>query len=105
MDYPKLVRDKVPELIEETGAKPITHIAKDEEYLQFLKIKLREEVEEFIAANNVEELSDILEVVDAIIKAQKINREQLESYKKYKINVKGKFDKRIVLDKIKYREL
>jgi len=28
MDYPKLVRDKVPELIEETGAKPITHIAR-----------------------------------------------------------------------------
>ena len=104
MDYPKLVRDKVPELIEETGAKPITHIAKDEEYLQFLKIKLREEVEEFIAANNVEELSDVLEVVDAIIKAGKINREQLESYKKYKINVKGKFDKRIVLDKIKYNK-
>lgn len=102
MDYPKLVRDKVPDIIAETGAKPIFHTAKDDEYLQFLKAKLREEVDEFINANNVEELSDLLEVIDAIIEAEKFKKEQIESYRKYKINVKGKFDKKIILDKIKY---
>lgn len=102
MDYPKLVRDKVPDLIEETGAKPIIHTANDEEYFQLLKVKFKEEVEEFINSNNVEDLADVIEVIDAIIKAEKFNRDQLESFRKYKVNVKGKFDKRIIIDKIKY---
>ena len=65
--YTKLVRDKIPEIIEADGKKYEIEIASKEEYFELLKQKLIEETEEFIEAvkkeddiNMVEELGDIL---------------------------------------------
>ena len=39
--YNKLVRDKIPEIIEEKGEKPVIRILNEEEYLSELNIKLQ----------------------------------------------------------------
>ena len=101
MKYNKLVRDKIPEIIKNKGATPITHIANDEEYWQKLKEKLQEEVNEFIEDSNEEELADILEVIHAICDFKNFDKEKLELLRKKKAEERGGFRERIILDEIK----
>jgi predicted house-cleaning noncanonical NTP pyrophosphatase (MazG superfamily) len=101
MRYKKLVRDKIPEIIEKEGRKPIFHIANKKEYWNALKLKLREEAEEFFEKPNMEELADILEVIYAICDFKKISKKELEKLRKKKEKERGGFKKRIVLDEVK----
>lgn len=98
MKYHKLVRDKIPEIIRKHGDVPITHIADEAEYWQKLKEKLLEEVREFQEAENMDELADILEVLDAIIDLKKFNREEIQRIKVKKAEDRGAFKDRIILD-------
>jgi len=98
MKYNKLVRDKIPEYIRKKGGTPITHIADDAEYWEKLKEKLLEEIEEFKKGENVEELADIFEVLDAIADYKKFDREEMQNVKAKKADEKGKFKDRIILD-------
>jgi predicted house-cleaning noncanonical NTP pyrophosphatase (MazG superfamily) len=97
----KLIRDKIPEIIEQNQGKPITHIAGEEEYWLKLKEKLQEEVDEFKEEGNEEELADVLEVIDAIIEFKQIDKSNLNKLKEDKAEKRGKFRKRIILDYIK----
>jgi len=101
MKYNKLVRDKIPEIIKNKGAVPITHIANDEEYWQKLKEKLQEEVDEFLEDETEEELADILEVIYAICDFKKIDKEKLELLRKKKAKERGGFKDKIILDETK----
>ena len=94
----KLVRDRIPEIIEASGKTPITHIASDEEYWKELKIKFLEEVNEYLKDDNEEELADVLEVMDAICEFKKIDKEELERARLDKKEKRGGFDKRIIWD-------
>jgi len=98
MKYNKLVRDKIPEIIKSKGGVAITHIAGDAEYWQKLKEKLQEEVNEFIEAENIEEMADILEVIDAIFNYKKFDEEDLKRVKEKKADERGKFDDKIILE-------
>jgi len=98
MKYNKLVRDKIPEIIKSKGGVAITHIARDAEYWQKLKEKLQEEVNEFIEAENIEEMADILEVIDAIFNYKKFDEEDLKRVKEKKADERGKFDDKIILE-------
>lgn len=98
MKYNKLVRDKIPEYIKRKGGVPIIHIAEEKEYWQKLKEKLQEEVNEFMEAENIEEMADILEVVDAILDYKKFDKEELEKVKNKKANERGKFKDKIILE-------
>ena len=98
MKYNKLVRDKIPEIIKRSGRNPLTHIADDTEFYEKLKLKLKEEVSEFLNNSNEEELVDILEVIDSICKFKKINKKDLQIIKEKKAEEKGLFDKRIILE-------
>ena len=66
LDYDKLVRDRIPEIIESSGKRAVTRVAGDDEYLHYLRRKLSEEVDEYMASEDAEELADILEVVSAL---------------------------------------
>ena len=70
--YNKLIRDKIPEIIEASGKTCETEILSDEEYLQRLDKKLDEELAEYHQEQNIEELADLLEVLYATAKVKEI---------------------------------
>ena len=95
--YNKLVRDKIPEIIEESGKTCETEILSDEEYLRMIDKKLDEELAEYHQEQNIEELADLLEVLYATAKARGYSIEELEQVRVEKQKVRGGFDKKILL--------
>lgn len=95
--YDKLVRDKIPAIIESTGQTCTTRILSQEEYLQKLDEKLCEELAEYQESKSLEELADLLEVMEAVAKARGYTREQLLQLQKDKREKRGGFDERILL--------
>ena len=97
--YNKLVRDNIPEIMIENGAKPVTRILTDEEYLIELNKKLLEEVNEYLESQNIEEIADIEEVILAILNIKGITRDNLEEVRKAKTLKRGAFNKKIFLER------
>ena len=97
MIYNKLVRDHIPQIIEETGGKAEIRILTDEEYRIFLEKKLDEEVGEYHREQNTEELADILEVVYALAASIGCTKEELNDVYRKKHEARGGFEKRILL--------
>lgn len=98
--YNKLVRDKIPEIIEADNCVCSTRIMDDEEYLQALNTKLQEELKEYLESGDVEELADLEEVLRAVLKAKKVSYEEFEKIRTTKANKRGAFDKRIFLESV-----
>lgn len=96
--YNKLVRDKIPEIIEDDGKTCKTRILSDEEYIASLEAKLNEEVAEYQADKNLEEMADVLEVLQAICIARGYSLEELESVRAKKANERGGFADKIFLE-------
>ena len=95
--YNKLVRDKIPKIIESSGNTCTTRILSHEEYIDMLDKKLNEECAEYQADKNIEELADILEVIYAIAKAKGTSIEELEKVRLEKAEKRGGFDEKILL--------
>lgn len=93
--YNKLVRDKIPELLDSKGISYDKRIANLEEYKEELIKKLNEEIKEFTEAKNSEELADIIEVIEAIKKLPDFNK--VEEIRIKKLEDRGGFEKRIIL--------
>lgn len=102
--YNKLVRDNIIKIINNSNHTPYFHIAKEDEYKTLLNKKLIEEVNEFIESPSMEEMADILEVIEAITKTYNFSKEEILHVKEKKAFEKGKFDKKIVLEKVKINE-
>ena len=96
----KLVRDKIPEVLDSKGLKYSVHVAEDDEYWQKLKAKLIEEVNEYVEKESESELTDILEVFEAIVRFKRINLQNPNKIKLAKAKQKGGFGKRIILEKV-----
>ena len=97
--YNKLVRDNIPEIMIKNGAKPVTRILDDEDYLKELNKKLLEEVNEYLESGEPEELADIEEVILAILNTKEISRDNLEEIRRNKCSKRGAFDKKIFLER------
>ena len=99
--FNKLVRDKIPELLDKNGGETETEILDDKKYVKYLFNKLKEECEEVITAtskeNLAEELADLLEVMKAIAKTNDIDFEEIEKIRKVKQEKCGGFDRKIFL--------
>ena len=96
----KLVRDEIPKIISKSGRNPVFRIANTEEYRSFLRMKLLEETNEFLQDENMEELADILEVIEAFCELNGYSMKELLKTKSIKRREKGKFRKRIILENI-----
>ena len=79
--YNKLVRDRIPEIIEASGKTCVTEILSDEDYLHMVDAKLDEELAEYHKDQNIEELADLMEVIHAAAVARGYTLEELEAMK------------------------
>ncbi|NQV89799.1 nucleoside triphosphate pyrophosphohydrolase [Candidatus Uhrbacteria bacterium] len=95
--HDKLVRDRMAEIIESHGDTAITSTADDHEFKHRLRLKLIEEVEEYLESESPEELADILEVIHSLTALHGVNREHLHLIQTKKRDERGGFDNRIVL--------
>ena len=95
--YNKLVRDLIPHIIRQGGETPYTRVLNQEEYVHALSEKLQEEVLEFRESHDPEELADILEVVYALARTQKLRPSDLERLRQRKRHQRGGFEDRIFL--------
>lgn len=98
LKYDKLVRNKIPEIIENDGGKCTFHVAENNEFVEKLKEKLIEEVNEFIEKPSAEEIADILEVVEMLGKVFGIKLYEIKDAKSNKRDKCGSFLGRIILD-------
>ena len=99
--YNKLVRDRIPEIIEQSGKSCTTAVLSDEEYLKMIDAKLDEELAEYHKDKNIEELADLLEVIYAAAKARGYSLEELERVRAAKAEKRGAFDSKILLVDVK----
>lgn len=102
--YHKLVRDRIPEIIEQSGKTCTTRILSEEEYLAMLDEKLSEELAEYQQDKSMEELADLLEVMMAVAKARGSSFEEVETIRRQKAEKRGGFEKRILLTEVHENE-
>ncbi len=95
--YNKLVRDKIPEIIENSGKKSVIDILSEQDYLVMLDEKLNEELAEYQESKSLEELADLLEVIKAVAAARGSSMDEVEQIRKEKAAKRGGFEKRILL--------
>ncbi len=98
--YDKLVRDRIPEIIESDGKTCVTETLSDARYLEMLDAKLNEELAEYQESKTLEELADLLEVLRAVVRVRGWTWEQLELTRQAKAAKRGSFEKKILLKEV-----
>ncbi len=98
--YNKLVRDNIPDIIKKNGATPIVRILDDEEYFKELNRKLKEELNEYLDGNDIEELADLYEVMLAILDYKKMSLIEFDIIRKMKVEKRGAFKNKIYLESV-----
>lgn len=105
MKYNKLVRDKIPEIIESNNEEVIYRYLSDNEFKEYLKLKLSEELNEILSSKNnietLEEVADLLEVIKFYLKVHNYTLEDALNMCEIKNEKKGSFNKKILLIKTK----
>ena len=111
ISYQKLVRDKIPDIIEKlNGKKAKTRILiNDADYRVALDFKLMEETRELQEVLRtkpidkkaiMDEVADIKEVLDAILALYEIDTETALNHQIDKRLLKGGFEKRVYLEEV-----
>ncbi|MEI6835762.1 MAG: nucleoside triphosphate pyrophosphohydrolase [Candidatus Falkowbacteria bacterium] len=103
--FNKLVRDKIPEIIEAENKIPKIKILSNDEYKLELLKKLVEESKEVLEAKDdkedlIKELGDLLEVIDSTVKTFSLNLEDILVLKDKRKQERGGFDKQIFLESV-----
>lgn len=98
--YNKLVRDRIPEIIESTGKHCIHNTLSDDEYLKMLDEKLTEELQEYQESKSMEELADLLEVMMAVAVARGSSIEDIDRIRIAKAEKRGAFTQKILLTEV-----
>ena len=99
-DVNKLVRDKIPKIIESDGRTCKTRILSDDEYIIELNKKLQEEVNEYLESGEALEIADIVEVLRAILDSKHISYDDFEKLRCEKFAKNGGFSDKIFLEGI-----
>lgn len=93
---PKLVRDRIPDLIRAQGFEPIIVQAGVDDMFGPLVDKLREEVDEFCADGDVGELAEVLAVVFALAEWCGVSVAELHDMEARKASERGRFERRLI---------
>ena len=96
--YNKLVRDNIPQIIEQSGKTCKTRVLSDAEYVVQLNAKLNEELAEYLQSGEVEELADIVEVVRALVAVKGVSCAEFDEIRAEKAQKNGAFDKKLLLE-------
>jgi predicted house-cleaning noncanonical NTP pyrophosphatase (MazG superfamily) len=99
-EYHKLVRDRIPDIIRESGNQCETAVLSDEEYRQALRQKLIEEATEVAEACRDElvgELADLYEVIDALRISYGISGDRILNAQAKRRENRGGFTQKIML--------
>ncbi|WP_195938192.1 nucleoside triphosphate pyrophosphohydrolase [Romboutsia sp. 1001713B170131_170501_G6] len=97
--YDKLVRDKIPHIIESSGNKCEIERVSDEVALEYLYKKLGEEVNELLEDKNLDEITDIMEVLFAIGKKYGYSEYEVLNRRNEKRDTRGGFEDNLILKK------
>jgi predicted house-cleaning noncanonical NTP pyrophosphatase (MazG superfamily) len=96
--YNKLVRDRIPEIIQAAGQEYATEVMSLEDYQQALREKLIEEAQEAADASDlIGELADLYEVMDALLNVYGIDPDAIGAEQRRKRDERGGFSQRIRL--------
>jgi len=98
--YNKLIRDKIPQIIEQSGKQAVIEDVSGAEYLELLNAKLGEELQEYLESECTEELADLVEVVYAILDYKSVSLQEFELIRKQKVTDRGAFIKRLLLKEV-----
>ncbi len=98
--YNKLVRDRIPEIIDASGKTCTVEVLPNDAYIEALDAKLNEELAEYQQSKSLEELADLLEVMGAVVKARGYTWDDLTRVRKGKRAQRGAFDQRIFLKEV-----
>lgn len=98
--YNKLVRDKIPEIIERDGKRCEIESLSEKDYIEALDKKIGEELTEYLSEPCLEELADLIEVIYAATVARGFTLEELEKARQSKAEKRGGFEKRIFLKSV-----
>ncbi|EKU98261.1 hypothetical protein Lepto7375DRAFT_7525 [Leptolyngbya sp. PCC 7375] len=99
-DYNKLVRDRIPEILESQHVRYAVEEMKQAEYYQALWQLLDEKVQltvKVVDDDLLKELADMLEIIDAISTVQNIQRNQLLACQMQRRLDRGAFERRLKL--------
>ena len=100
IQYHKLVRDNIPDIIREAGKSCTVSVLSDEDYLKMLDEKLNEELAEYQESKSMEELADLLEVMRAVAAARGSSFEEVEEIRCIKAEKRGGFEKKLLLEEV-----
>lgn len=100
IEYNKLVRDRIPEIIEKAGKQAIVEKVGESQLIKLLNKKLEEELIEYLESGNVEELADLVEVVYGILDHKGVSIEEFERIRQEKNEKRGAFREGLVLIKV-----
>lgn len=92
----KLVRDRIPEIILQSGRTPIMETAAPEDYPRYVHAKLKEELTEYLSSGDVTEIADLIEVSFAAAALHGIDQDQLLALVHSKRQQRGGFTMRHV---------
>ena len=99
--YHKLVRDRIAEIIANSGKQCVCSTLSDDEYITMLDAKLNEELAEYQESKSMEELADLLEVIRAVAKARGRSIDEVEAIRRDKAARRGGFERKILLVEVK----
>jgi predicted house-cleaning noncanonical NTP pyrophosphatase (MazG superfamily)/uracil-DNA glycosylase len=99
-NYDKLIRDRIPEIMDANGIKYETEVLNDRDYVAALKAKVLEEAREVSEASPeelVKEIGDLLEVLEALRGACDVDEDLVERIRIERRRVRGGFERRLRL--------
>jgi predicted house-cleaning noncanonical NTP pyrophosphatase (MazG superfamily) len=101
--YNKLIRDRIPEVIQADGRRAVTRVLDSHDYQSALLAKLVEEANEAQVASADDlagELADIFEVLQALVAGLAMTWEELRALAAAKRRQRGGFTQRLFLEYI-----